>query len=742
MSAETFAINSEQLQLGVKYWQQGNYNQAAAIYEEAIANNPTEVSLYWYLGLALLLMGKESEAQLTWMTPMLEAEPEQQEKWTKDLLQVLAIEAEKQAEKLANKEAWLIRQHIREMAPENLENLLHIILLEIKPEIFASDVSILREIIEVVSNERVLVAETRNLLLKVLSEILDFVDYFADGVKLAKICAAQWENPENLIKLLLDKANYYGQICQAKLAVELGNICLEIAPDHPQVLGNMVLFLQDAGRGLDSIPLAERRLQQCQDLGEKIAITHLLLRGIMQTGGGWEKAVEVHKSYENLLLELATSNQEIDLGYLLSIISVGGYAAYLEDSPKKHREIRDRVAVSFQSSLEKHFNNKVKKVAKNNNYISPEKAKSKVLKIGYLSECFRLHSVGWLVRWIFQHHDNKKFEVYAYSSRYTGDILQQKFAYKYCQNFQQLPFNVVESVDKIYQDDIDILVDLDSLTSHYACAVMGLKPAPIQVSWLGFDASGMPAIDYYIADHYVLPESAEDYYHETIWRMPQTYLAVDGFEVGVPTLRRDKLNIPNDAIIYFSSQTGYKRHPENVRLQMRILKEVPNSYFLIKGLSTNQESVEKFFREIAESEGVTGDRLRFLPPAATSEIHRANLSIADVVLDTYPYNGATTTLETLWMGVPLVTRVGEQFASRNSYTMLMNVGVTEGIAWTNDEYVEWGIRLGKDAKLRENISWKLRQSRQTAPLWNAKQFTRELEKAYEQMWIKYIENNY
>lgn len=130
--------------------------------------------------------------------------------------------------------------------------------------------------------------------------------------------------------------------------------------------------------------------------------------------------------------------------------------------------------------------------------------------------------------------------------------------------------------------------------------------------------------------------------------------------------------------------------------------------------------------------------MKFLPQVALEATHRANLAIADVVLDTYPYNGATTTLETLWMCLPLVTRVGQQFAARNSYTMMMNAGITEGISWTDEEYIEWGIRLGKDAKLRQEISWKLRQSRQTAPLWNAKQFTREMEKAYEQMWANYI----
>jgi predicted O-linked N-acetylglucosamine transferase (SPINDLY family) len=302
----------------------------------------------------------------------------------------------------------------------------------------------------------------------------------------------------------------------------------------------------------------------------------------------------------------------------------------------------------------------------------------------------------------------------------------------------KLGLDSFEAAEKISEDEIDILVDLDSITLSNSCQIMAIKPAPVQVTWLGWDASSVPTIDYYIADPYVLPESAQDYYTEKIWRLPQTYIAVDGFEVGVPTLRRDSLDIGSDAVIYLSAQRGYKYHPHTARLQMKIIQAVPNSYFLIKGMA-DQESIKKFFVEVAESEGVGADRLRFLALTGSEAEHRANLGIADVVLDTYPYNGATTTMETLWMGVPIVTRVGEQFAARNSYTMIMNAGISEGIAWTDEEYVEWGIRLGKDAALRQQISWKLRQSRQTAPLWNGKQFTREMEKAYEQMWQNYLE---
>jgi predicted O-linked N-acetylglucosamine transferase (SPINDLY family) len=361
------------------------------------------------------------------------------------------------------------------------------------------------------------------------------------------------------------------------------------------------------------------------------------------------------------------------------------------------------------------------------------------LKIGYVSDCLKRHSVGWLARGVFKHHDHDRFQIHGYfsNSKQAEDSLQEWYVEHSCKAYKA-GIDALEIAEKIYEDEIDILIDLDSITVDIISKVMALKCAPVQATWLGWDASGLPAIDYFIADPYVLVESAQDYYTEKIWRLPHTYIAVDGFEVGVPTLRRDQLDIPSDAVVYLSAQRGFKRHPDTARLQMKIIKEVPNSYFLIKGLG-DQESIKSFFIQIAEEEGVDSDHLRFLPVVPLEEVHRANLGIADVVLDTYPYNGATTTLETLWMGIPLVTRVGEQFAARNSYAMMMNVGVTEGIAWTDEEYVEWGVRLGKDPTLRQQIAWQLRQSRQTAPLWDAKQFTREMEKAYEQMWQRYVE---
>ncbi|MFM6649611.1 MAG: O-linked N-acetylglucosamine transferase, SPINDLY family protein, partial [Microcystis panniformis] len=305
--------------------------------------------------------------------------------------------------------------------------------------------------------------------------------------------------------------------------------------------------------------------------------------------------------------------------------------------------------------------------------------------------------------------------------------------------YDNLPANHQIIAEQINQDNIDILVDLDSITNDATCRVMAIKPAPIQITWLGLDATGIPAIDYFLVDNLVLEKNAQEFYQEKLWHLPNCYLAVDGFEIGTPTLTRQNLNIPADAITYLTLQVGLKRNPATIRLQMQIIKAVPNSYLLIKGAGS-EKLIKDLFISIAKEEGIDENRLRFLSGVATEEIHRANLQIADVVLDTYPYSGATTTLETLWMGIPVVTKVGQQWASRNSYTFMTYAGISEGIAWSDEEYIQWGIKLGMDEELRKKIAMQLQASRQTAPLWNARQFTKDVESAYRQMWQIYCES--
>jgi predicted O-linked N-acetylglucosamine transferase (SPINDLY family) len=414
------------------------------------------------------------------------------------------------------------------------------------------------------------------------------------------------------------------------------------------------------------------------------------------------------------------------------VISITSPLAYLKDDLVGNRWLTNQLAKLFQEAVRKRFNQVT---------IESQKPKdvNKKLNIGYIAYTLRRHSVGFLSRWLIHYHQRDNFNIHLYLvNQVEDDITEQWFKNK-VDKYDNLPANPQIIAEKINQDNIDILVDLDSITNNTTCGVMAIKPAPIQITWLGLDATGIPAIDYFLVDNLVLEKNAQEFYQEKLWRLPNCYLAVDGFEIGTPTLTRQDLNIPEDAITYLTLQVGLKRNPATIRLQMQIIKAVPNSYLLIKGAGS-EKLIKDLFISIAKEEGIDENRLRFLSGVAKEEIHRANLQIADVVLDTYPYSGATTTLETLWMGIPLVTKVGQQWSSRNSYTLMVNAGISEGIAWSDEEYIDWGIKLGKDENLRRKVIAKLDESRQTSPLWNARQFTKNVENAYRQMWQIYCES--
>jgi predicted O-linked N-acetylglucosamine transferase (SPINDLY family) len=717
-----------------KYLLQGKYTSAEKLYEEAIIREAHTVSHYWHLGLLLLLQGKEIEAQMIWMQAVEESE-EELDVNINELIEVLEKEAERRESITEYSLAWLIRQHIKEINPSYLNNLLVLIFLSIKLDKFSGDELSEWNVINVLQTENNLSVASDTLLV-VLREVLEAQGLHPASLEFTEVALGYLPNTYNCLCVLLPIAMKIGNTFKRpRIAASYLELYLCREPDNLEVLRHVATFYQNAGNYSQGIEKARLCYSLSEELGDKISAIHLVLRGLMNAGGYWEAVESTCQELEYLFQEFIKV-QPIELSETLTLrlLTPSFTIPHIKDSPVEFRKNHNKIADIFQSNIQAIYpceTERFQHIKKKHQELYKSK---KTLKIGYLSHCFRQHSVGWLARWLFQHHNKDEFKINTYFVNYklTDDYLQEWYVNNSSQA-HKLGIDTLEIAEKIYEDEIDILVDLDSITLDISSEVIALKPAPIQVTWLGWDASGIPAIDYYIADPYVLPDSAQNYYTEKIWRLPQTYIAVDGFEVGIPNLRRNELDIPSDAVVYLSAQRGYKRHPDTTRWQMKILKEVPNSYFLIKG-SAEEESIRCFFYQIAEEEGVDCSQLRFLPDVASELTHRANLAIADVVLDTYPYNGATTTLETLWMCIPIVTRVGEQFAARNSYTMMINAGITEGISWTDEEYIEWGIRLGKDATLRREISWKLRQSRQTAPLWNGKKFTRDMEKAYEQMW--------
>jgi predicted O-linked N-acetylglucosamine transferase (SPINDLY family) len=700
-------------------------------YETLIERGDKNSFNYWYLGLAYLLQEREIDAQATWFTPFEEASELESATLNIELSDVLDRSATQEftANNLDN--AWLISQHLREFNPNHLNNLIRSILLEIRFDRFNPNILIEWNASEIVANSHVVTAN-HELLAELLRSLLffqsDHTSTFIEACLLTHSINST-DSIDNIVTEIVKVAHRRGT---SLFLIRILEFCQILQPENTKILTALCREYSDLGEHKQAVDLGQSIYSLCDNLLDRIRADYTLTL-IYLTAGNWQRAYSLFQRYQDSVKEFTTEKYEsLDVVTNQRVIVSNVFLPYIDDRPEEHRQLQNQIAKIYLQHNQAHLKNYHAEAV---SLIKP----TDTIRIGYIGSTLRSHSVGWLSRWLLQYHDREKFQVFTYCVNQDSN---DTFYQKWFRDRSDVSYCMVADGEKvaaqIRADKIDILIDLDSLTLNITCQVLAAKPAPVQVSWLGWDATGLSTVDYFIADSYVLPENAQDYYQEKIWRLPQTYLAVDGFEVGIPTLRRQDLDIPDDAVVYWSGQRGFKRHPDTVRAQMRILKGVPNSYFIIKG-DTDPRIIQEFFGEIAAEEGVEFDRLRFVGNVADELTHRANLAIADIVLDTFPYNGATTTLETLWMGIPMVTQVGQQFAARNSYTFMLNAGIEEGIAWSQAEYIEWGIKLGLDRDLRDKISGKLRSGRTTAPVWNAKQFTLDMEQAYRDMWAKYQE---
>ena len=723
----------------------GQYEQATQLVEQAIALTPECKDLYWTLGLLLLLQDRTEEAQATWLTALLDGDTAQSEQWHRDLAQRLTQAAQQHEEREQIEAALLLRQQLQELEPADLENSLHLLRLRLQQPAFSG--ADFEEIpVAALLREQPEAPLSGDLLCWVVREALNrdpshpaTLDFLAASAAWA---APHPERAQELTAILSPAALDLGLFKrQMEAAIHLCQLILTLEPQNTEILSHLSNFYQDSDAYEAGIATAYRFRGRATNLPDLVFGDKLTIKALMSTGGHWPEAKTVfHELEKHLQALVAQVPKDLTPLQVSRLHNSCFFAPYFCDTPAQNRHLQNQVAALCQHHIQYQLQDRYQRYQhrhyqrRQQDQLQPRPK----LRLGYLSYCLKTHSVGWLARSLIQHHDRDRFEIYLYmvATPDSFNPLQEWYVSQSDRTFKSA--DGYELAQKIASDEVDVLIDLDSITTDLTCNTLALKPAPVQVTWLGWDASGLPAIDYFIADPYVLPATAQAYYRETIYRLPQTYLAIDGFEVGLPTRRREDLQVPPEAVLYYSVQKGYKRHPDTMRLQLKIIKAVPNSYFLLKG-SSDTEAMQESFYQLADQEGVARDRLRFLDVDPTEATHRANLGLADIVLDTYPYNGATTTMETLWMGVPLVTRVGEQFSARNSYTMLMNAGVAEGIAWSDAEYVEWGVRFGTDANLRQKVAWQLRQGRRTAPLWHGRQFTREMEQAYETMWSRYAQ---
>jgi predicted O-linked N-acetylglucosamine transferase (SPINDLY family) len=688
---------------------------------------------YWQKGIEYILCGQEEEAQAAWLSPFFDSELSiDEEQLNQSFVNYLsdAVDQRIAAEEIL--EAYELVQHLCAAAPSNVNALLRFLDLSIQTNEFSpgllADENLLLAFTQTVAKDINL--DLLDRFIRNISRLLEKQD-ITNYIDFLRLIATKTSNITRLVSALSTQVNLFGRHhTKYHIQSKILKVCLEHAPTDMQfeILYTLSEISIIGKKSIEAISYGEQCSEKGMSFGgERLILgSHQLLAALMEAGE-WKRIPDAANQHQQNIQDFVEKNMSSSSDSILTTF----FLNYLEDNPRSAHFIRNTIAKmcskqAIFKEASKEFNKHYEPMSKNGK-----------IRIGYIGSTLFKHSVGWLSRWLFVHHNHSDFQIFIYHiGQFKDDSFNHKFFRDQADRAYYLYDDAEETADLIRKDEIDILIDLDSVGLTITYNIISLKPAPIIATWLGWDASGCPEVDYFIADPYVLPADADEYYRSKIWRLPQTYIAIDGFEVEVPTKRRADYNLPKDAIVYLCAQKSYKHHPDILRLQMQIIKQVPNSFLMVQ-LRANPESLMKIYQELTNEIGISMNQIRFIQPDPDEMTHRANLQLADVVLDTFPYNGATTTLETLWMGVPMVTKVGQAFVARNSYAFMQNVGVTEGIAHTDAEYVNWGVRLGTDLELRQQVMGKLLHSRKTSPLWNARSFTLEMENAYRQMWEIY-----
>jgi predicted O-linked N-acetylglucosamine transferase (SPINDLY family) len=355
------------------------------------------------------------------------------------------------------------------------------------------------------------------------------------------------------------------------------------------------------------------------------------------------------------------------------------------------------------------------------------------LRIGYLSnDYYDSHATMLLFQGVMLSHDSSRFEATYFCFSEAQQIKSDGGNRAHYPNLVPVGhLNDADAAALIRSRGIDILVDLKGHTNGCRPNLINLGLAPVQAAYLGYPGSGNGIdCDYVISDRIVTPDASIPQYHEKLCRLPDSYQANDNIFRALPQAKtRAELGLPEDKIVFGFFNATRKITPQTFRLTVEILRRVENSVLWI--LFFNNFARDNFLAAI-EREGIDPARI-VLAPKASYVDHIARLQAADIGLDSFPYNGHTTTSDALWAGVPVVTARGTHFASRVSESLLAALQVPELVAETHEDYVTLAASLAAKRQERLALREKIAAKRTTAPLFDTTRFTRHLERAYEMM---------
>ncbi|MBI2236287.1 MAG: tetratricopeptide repeat protein [Magnetospirillum sp.] len=373
-----------------------------------------------------------------------------------------------------------------------------------------------------------------------------------------------------------------------------------------------------------------------------------------------------------------------------------------------------------------------------------ERAAGERLRLGYLSPDFYDHPVSWSCRscWpvsqvaaqVFELHDRGQFEVVAYSnSPDDRSPLRDRVVRAFDRFVDIRAMTDADAAARIAADGIDILVDLAGHTTNARTRVLAHRPAPLQVNFLGYPGTvGSDCVDAIIVDRFIVPPERQPDFAERLVHLPDTYFPHDRRrEIAQLTPSRAECGLPAAGFVFCAFNIVFKITPTMFDVWMRLLRAVPDSVLWLR--AGRPMALDNLRREAA-SRGIDPDRLVAAPRVATTAEHLARHRLADLFLDSFPFNAHTTASDALWSGLPVLTLAGNTFASRVAGSLLHAVGLPELITTSLADYEALALRLATEPGLLDGFKRRLAAGRDTAPLFDSARFTRNLEAAYRQMW--------
>ena len=497
---------------------------------------------------------------------------------------------------------------------------------------------------------------------------------------------------------------------------------------------------------------AMERFLEAIEIDEKRCDAHINLSGVYKDRGDFGQAVEqLKKAMEDKPVKPIVYNNLANV-YLRSCRHEEGIEMY-EKSMEKDPDLgmaghnyllslhyNDYLKKDDIFSLHKSLGKKLESSVEQYKTYSNLRISKRRLRVGYVSGDFRKHPVSLFMESIIRGHDRNEIEPFLYYTHHVVDDRTFRFLEMVPATWRDIStLYDSQAADLIRTDRIDILVDLSGHTSDTRLGIFAKKPAPVQISYLGYpDTTGLTVMDYRLTDEFCDPKDESDQFHtEKLIRIADSFLCFTPDNESDVGLTR---TADSSGIVFGCFNNSSKINPNLIRLWSRILKAVPGSTLLLKSYPYKDSFVADYLVSMFEDEGVDKQRIILEGFTHGREGHLDQYNSIDIALDPFPYNGTTTTLEALYMGCPVVTLKGDRHSSRVSYSILKNIGLEEFAAEDGDQYVGICISLASDTKRLNQLKGALRQRLEKSVLMDGAGFVEKLENIYRDIWEKWLEN--